>query len=228
MSAAEFDAAAAEARSKAEARRAREVRRGVGSTAAARRIGGFSPGSGPGGGGDFDAEDEEGEAEAGGREHQLVASMSVSSWALSFAGLSPREAAAAAALGRRAAGAAFSDDEDAEGGEGGEEQREAAAVAAAAAAADATAAAAEATLGAAPPPAAVAAVAAVSTAALPASAAPWAHQLERALDGVRREAGGQLAGSAPDSAAAPGLCGELASLAELLRAADKVIAELAQ
>ena len=92
MSAAEFDAASREARSKAEARRAREVRRGMGSTAAARRIGGFSPGSGPGGGGDFDVEEAAGdEADAAALP---VASMSVSSWAVSFAGLSPRAAAA--------------------------------------------------------------------------------------------------------------------------------------
>ena len=72
MSAAEFDAAARDARSKAEARRAREVQRGVGSTAAARRIGGFSPGSGPGGGGDFDAEPAEGAgAGAGERERHF-------------------------------------------------------------------------------------------------------------------------------------------------------------
>jgi len=89
MGAAEFEAAARLARGQAEARRAREVRRGVGSTAAARRIGGFSPGSGPLGvaGGDF--------AEELAVEHDiLLASMRISASALSFAGLAPRGAAA--------------------------------------------------------------------------------------------------------------------------------------
>jgi len=210
MSAAEFDAAAAEARSRAEARRAREVRRGVGSTAAARRIGGFSPGSGPGGGGDFDADadaDGEGEGEGEGEGNVLVASMSVSSWALSFAGLSAREAAAAAALGRRAGGS-FSDNEEvAEEEEEEEEKAPAAALAP-------TVATGEAAPGA---DAAAPAAAAVATG----GSASCANRFERALDVVRDVPPIAASGVAEQS-------GELAPLVELLRALDAALAELAR